>query len=263
MDPNLLSSLALMISRSSPFCPLRRLRIYSTAEEMPRGLEEVLRQTSALTTLETLIPHPLDIHALSSMSNTPLAPKLETCQFWIAILLSEEASHALNHFASQRCENHEGIDYKTELRRLKELRIPSDMYRGLTNTISQDNLQNKSFRTLRQGNLENWLPSDTSIRLDELRTRLFAYLPQLEYGMEADITRTPQFITEVFVEVLDEIESTAVLSGKDILVGPCLSHYLHCLHNTNSQDVTDHRDSFSIGMPYLAEDTTLQWISVQ
>jgi len=86
------------------------------------------------------------------------------------------------------------VDRTAEFRRLEELHISTTKDRCFSN-VTIVGPQNTGFPTVLQGDLENWVPSDTSIILDALRTRIFIYLPQLQYAMLEDASRSPAFTT--------------------------------------------------------------------
>lgn len=215
LDSALLRSIVGMASRSGNLPHLQELHIWSTLDEMPEGLDEILRLTPALRLLDTPIPSPHDILAIAStkMGSLPLVSSLEFCYFGATKVLAPEIFSAMKEFTDSRCELlHQ---YDTPLRGLS---LTTNCGQWWNTTTSQGDAGNH-VRVIRQSQLELWQASDTSALLTVLKMRLFGFVSGLS-------TRNPVFPDQPFKgswfqnmqNLLDEIKNVEVDDGIDILV---------------------------------------------
>jgi hypothetical protein len=214
LDSALFRTLAAMASRSGNLPHLKELHIWSTLDEMPEGLDQVLRLTPALRLLDTPIPSPRDILTLASTNtgSLPLVTSLEFCFFGITKVLAPEIFSALKEFTDSRCELLHQYDSP-----LRELRLATNCGQWW-NTTSQGDTKHDD-RVIRQSQLELWQASDTSALLTVLKERLFGFVP----GLSARNPVLPNHPSKGrwfrnMQNLLDEIQNVEVDDAIDILV---------------------------------------------
>ncbi|KDR67477.1 hypothetical protein GALMADRAFT_258052 [Galerina marginata CBS 339.88] len=172
---NIMGSLIRMLSKSGSPCPLKKLCVRSEFIG-PNEMTSLLVLTPALVRMDITVPsYPQEfINLAAGYRGRPLAPLLETCNFYLEDLVSSQICEALSTFGSTRCgtlaakemEN-TGLLLPGELRPLKSLTVYFD---GSDWSYSQQSL------------LEHWSPSPISEELNGLREQLHAKFPELGYG---------------------------------------------------------------------------------